>query len=166
MRCDVKSAHAQRFWVSQLERRRRSPPLEIFKMQSPSEPTRQRSHPESLARALRTYVGKRLPAREQQETNSCHGLPAGHLHGWLSCASNVCPAGSLGRPFWDSSPLMTPIFITWTIPGHFYLVRAVPGAVPTAAASMDGSDGRPDGIPGVGKGLRREHILTKHIDRP
>ena len=61
--------------------------------------------------------------------------------------------GALGRPFWDSSPLMTPIFITWTIPGHFFLVRAVPGAVPTAAASMDGSDGRPDGIPGAGKGL-------------
>ena len=46
-----------------------------------------------------------------------------------------------------SSPLMTPIFITWTIPGHFYLVRAVPGAVPTAASSMDGSDGRTDGLP-------------------
>ena len=61
--------------------------------------------------------------------------------------------GALGRPFWDPSPLMTPIFITWTIPGHFFLVRAVPGAVPTAAASMDGSDGRPDGIPGTGKGL-------------
>ena len=43
-------------------------------------------------------------------------------------------------------PLMTPIIITWTIPGHFYLVRAVPGAVPTAPASMDGSDGRPDGL--------------------
>ena len=41
------------------------------------------------------------------------------------------------------------IIITWTIPGHFYLVRAVPGAVPTAAASMDGSDGRTDGLPGV-----------------
>ena len=54
---------------------------------------------------------------------------------------------------WDSSPLMTPIFITWTIPGHFYLVRAVPGAVPTAAASMDGSDGRTDGLPGTGKGF-------------
>ena len=73
---------------------------------------------------------------------------------WLAvCASNVCPAGSLRRPFWDSSPLMTPIFITWTIPGHFYFVRAVPGAVPTAAASMDGSDGRTDGLPGTGKGL-------------
>ena len=63
--------------------------------------------------------------------------------------------GALGRPFWDSSPLMTPIFITWTIPGHFFLVRAVPGAVPTAAASMDGSDGRPDGSPGGGKGLKQ-----------
>ena len=37
--------------------------------------------------------------------------------------------GALGRPFWDSSPLVTPIIITWTMPGHFYLVRAVPGAV-------------------------------------
>ena len=55
--------------------------------------------------------------------------------------------------FWDSSPLMTPIIITWTIPGHFYLVRAVPVAVPTAAASTDSSDGRTDGIPGKGKGL-------------
>ena len=64
--------------------------------------------------------------------------------------------GSLQRPFWDSSPLMTPIFITWTIPGHISLVRAVPGAVPTAAASMDGSDGRTDGLPGARKGLTRE----------
>ena len=47
----------------------------------------------------------------------------------------------------------THYYITWAIPGHFYLVRAVPGAVPTVAASMDGSDGRPDGSPGVGKGL-------------
>ena len=55
---------------------------------------------------------------------------------------------------------MTPIFITWTIPGHFFLVRAVPGAVPTAAASMDGSDGRPDGSPGTGKGLKTLYALT------
>ena len=76
--------------------------------------------------------------------------------------------GSLRRPFWDSSPLMTPIFITWTIPGHFYLVRAVPGAVPTAAASMDGSDGRTDGLPGTGKGLKKiffENLLVS-IERP
>ena len=67
--------------------------------------------------------------------------------------------GALGRPFWDSSPLMTPIFITWTIPGHFFLVRAVPGAVPTAAASMDGSDGRPDGSPGGG-GVNLLQVVT------
>ena len=76
-----------------------------------------------------------------------------HLHGWPSAGTTMEARGALGRPFWDSSPLMTPIIITWTIPGHFYLVRAVPGAVPTAAASMDGSDGRPDGSPGAGKGL-------------
>ena len=70
---------------------------------------------------------------------------------WLAVGKHHdgSPWGALGRPFWDSSPLMTPIFITWTIPGHFFLVRAVPGAVPTAAASMDGSDGRTDGLPGV-----------------
>ena len=90
-----------------------------------------------------------LPCVQQ----ACHGLSAGHLHGWPSAGTTMEARGSLRRPFWDSSPLMTPIIITWTIPGHFYLVRAVPGAVPTAAASMDGSDGRPDGSPGVGKGL-------------
>ena len=42
-----------------------------------------------------------------------------------------------------------PHFFTWTVPGNFYLVRAVPGAVPTADTSMDGSDGRTDGLPGV-----------------
>ena len=72
--------------------------------------------------------------------------------------------GALGRPFWDSSPLMTPIFITWTIPGHFFLVRAVPGAVPTAAASMDGSDGRTDGSDGLshcshGQGRWKDIVL-------
>ena len=72
--------------------------------------------------------------------------------------------GALGRPFWDSSPLMTPIFITWTIPGHFFLVRAVPGAVPTAAASMDGSDGRTDGLPGMGKGLNEIRLLFNALE--
>ena len=72
---------------------------------------------------------------------------------WLALGRHHDGSPSLRRPFWDSSPLMTPIFITWTIPGHFFLVRAVPGAVPTAAASMDGSDGRPDGSPGKGKGF-------------
>ena len=74
--------------------------------------------------------------------------------------------GALGRPFWDSSPLMTPIIITWTIPGHFYLVRAVPGAVLTAAASMDGSDGRPDGIPGKGKGLKHHDASVSMVVEP
>ena len=74
----------------------------------------------------------------------------------------ACPWLAVGRHH-DGSPWIAPtfflglqpadpIFITLTIPGHFYLVRAVPGAVPTAAASMDGSDGRTDGIPGAGKG--------------
>ena len=40
------------------------------------------------------------------------------------------------------------------VPGSHRGVRATPGALPTAAASMDGSDGRADGIPGGGKGLK------------
>ena len=45
--------------------------------------------------------------------------------------------------------------------GTLFLVRAVPGAVPTAAASMDGSDGRPDGIPGTGKVYKMNHLLNE-----
>ena len=32
--------------------------------------------------------------------------------------------------------------------------RATPGGLPTAGRSTDGPDGRPDGIPGEGKGLK------------
>ena len=35
-------------------------------------------------------------------------------------------------------------------------VRATPGALPTAGRRSDGPDGRVDGIPGTGKGLRSE----------
>ena len=97
----------------------------------------------------------RLSGRPQRRL--CQGVlhfGTGFTPPGVAGASTTMEArGALGRPFWDSSPLMTPIFITWTIPGHFFLVRAVPGAVPTAAASMDGSDGRPDGSPGAGKGF-------------
>ena len=129
MRSDVKSAHAQRFWVSQLERRRRSPPLEIFKMQSPSEPTRQRSHPEALARAHRTYVGKHLPAREQQETNSCHGLPAGHLHGWPSAGTTMEARGS-PTTFLRLQPADDPHFYYLDNTGTLLLGPCGPGGRP------------------------------------
>ena len=49
---------------------------------------------------------------------------------------------------------MTPILLLRRSRGAIGRVRATPGAPPTAAASMDGSDGRADGIPGGGKGLR------------
>ena len=73
---------------------------------------------------------------------------------------------SAGRPPWlkvarrspiwpnrESSPQRTPIFLLWRSRGTIGWVRATPGALPTAPASMDGPDGRGGEIPGVGKGL-------------
>ena len=60
-----------------------------------------------------------------------------------------------------SSPVMTPILLLRRSRGAIGRVRATPGAPPTAAASMDGSDGRADGIPGGGKGLRSSCSLLR-----
>ena len=59
-------------------------------------------------------------------------------------------------PIWpirESSPQRTPTFLLWRSRRTTGWVRAVPGAPPTAPASMGGPDGRSDGIPGKGKGL-------------
>ena len=62
----------------------------------------------------------------------------------------------------------TPIFLLWRSRGTIGRVRTTPGALPTAAASMDGSDGRPDGRPGGGKGVKKTikyHTSHNHTTR-
>ena len=59
-------------------------------------------------------------------------------------------------PIWpnlESSPQRTPIFLLWRSRGTIGWVRAAPGALPTPPASMDGPDGRSDGISVHRKGL-------------
>ena len=69
-------------------------------------------------------------------------------HGWLNLGPTLVKVLVLPA-------LRTPLFLLWRSRGATGRVRTTPGALPTAAASMDGSDGRPDGRPGVGKGLKR-----------
>ena len=59
---------------------------------------------------------------------------------------------------------MTPILLLWRSRGAIGRVRATPGAPPTAAASMDGSDGRADGIPGGGKGVTSNRELVPRAE--
>ena len=69
-----------------------------------------------------------------------------------------CMAVARRSPIWpirESSPQRTPTFLLWRSRRTTGWVRAVPGAPPTAPASMGGPDGRSDGIPGKGKGLNR-----------
>ena len=79
-----------------------------------------------------------------------------------------CMAVARRSPIWpirESSPQRTPTFLLWRSRRTTGWVRAVPGAPPTAPASMDGPDGRTDGIPGVGKGLTlssRERLAPSH----
>ena len=118
------------------------------------EPTRHRSHSELFATGVWTHESMRVPTWHLQGTNSCHGLPDGCGHrlpsamdgAWLNLGPTLVKVLVL--------PGEDPLFLLWRSRGAIGRVHTTPGALPTAAASMDGSDGRPDGRPGEGKGLK------------
>ena len=97
-----------------------------------------------------------MPAWQPQSPNWCRGLPDGHGHAWLSADH---PRWRRRKAKTAKSGLQLPKafnFMLWRSRGAIGRVRAAPGAPATAAEGMDGSDDRADGIPGGGKGLKRE----------
>lgn len=124
------------------------------KSQAPFEMIRHRGYPKALRRAVRYYQGSRQPLRQPQTPNWCHGLTDGKH-----------PVGSIGRwrlqrrsgrrwPIWEFCPLMATFLMLARSRGAIGRPRATPGALPTAGRRSDGPDGRVDGIPGQGKGLK------------
>jgi len=145
---------------SRLFHRRRSPcTSRIIEMLGSIQRTRLRSHPTALCGCLRLYVGMCGPARQPQPTNWRHGLPDGKGHGRPS---------AMDRAWLDLGPTLMflgvmsaegPHFLPPRSRGTTRWVRTTPWAPPTAAAGMDGSDGRRMHIPGGGRGLRRRSLV-------
>ena len=124
------------------------------KSQAPFEMIRHRGHLKALRRAVRYYQGSRQPLRQPQTPNWLHGLtdgkhPVGSIGGW-----RLQRRSSRGRPIREFCPPMATFLMLPRSRGAIGRVRATPGALPTAGRRSDGPDGRVDGIPGTGKGLR------------
>ena len=126
---------------------------------SSTEPTRQRRHKKSHLTRARLYEGKLQPAWRQQRTNSWHGSPDGQHPGYRHADRTARRAGSRGRPFGESSPLMATFLMLSRSRGAIGRVRATPGAPPAAGRSTDGPEGARSGSPGTGKGLTPKPCL-------
>ena len=128
--------------------------LATVKVLAPDELTRLRIHPETLSTGGRPYERTSEPARQPEPTKWCHGSPDGHA--WSLQARGLPPSSpdGRGRPNREFCPLVVTFFMLPRSRGAFGRVRATPGALPTAGRRSDGPDGRVDGIPGMGKGLK------------
>ena len=125
------------------------------KKQSTFEPTRHRSRPEAPGTGVRPYERTRLPARQPDRTNWCHGLPAEHAWSLLSAGQPPSSPDGRGWPNRQSSPLMATFLMLSRSREATGRVRATPGALSMAGRTTDGPDGRTDGPPGRGKAERR-----------
>ena len=132
---------------------RRTPSL-TFKMLGSFEPRRPRNRSTVLSTWVRPYERTLLQAWQPQSTKWCHGLPDGHLHG--ACWQKRPPSRRHERRWPDRElcPLLATFLMLPRSRGAIGRVRATPGAFPTAGRRSDGPDGRVDGIPGAGKGLK------------
>ena len=122
--------------------------------QATFETRRLRGHAKALRRAIPYYDSSRQPLRQPQTPNWCHGLTDGKHH-----------VGSIGRwrlqrcsgrrwPIRAFCPLMATFLMLARSRGAIGRVRATPGPPSAAGRRSDGPDGRVDGIPGKGKGLK------------
>ena len=140
---------------SRLSPRRRSCLVaELDKSQATFEARRHCGHSEALRRAIPPYEGRALPVWQPQTPNWCHGLtdhqhPTGSIGGW-----RLQRCSGRRRPNREFCPLMATFLVLPRSRGGIGRSRATPGALPTAGRRSVGPDGRVDGIPGTGKGLR------------
>ena len=135
-------------------RRGQQPCSRSGRSQAPFETRRLRGHAKALRRAILYYDGSRQPLRQPQPPNWCHGLPdqqhpTGSIGRW-----RLQRCSGRGRPFRELCPLMATFLMLARSRGAIGRVRATPGAPSAAGRRSDGPDGRVDGIPGMGKGLR------------
>ena len=118
------------------------------------EPTRHRNRPKAFRTGVRPYESTPWPAWQPDRTNWCHGSPAEHAWSLLARGQPPSSPDGRGRPNRQSSPLMATFLMLSRSRGAIGRVRATPGALSMAGRTTDGPDGRTDGSPGVGKGLR------------
>ena len=145
-------------------RRGQQPCSRSGRSQAPFETRRLRGHAKALRRAILYYDGRHLPVRQPQTPNWCHGLPdqqhpTGSIGRW-----RLQRCSSRGRPFRELCPLMATFLMLARSRGAIGRVRTTPWAPPTAAAGMDGSDGRRMHIPGKGKGLIWHRMAGQNVE--
>ena len=116
------------------------------------EPTRHRDRPKAFRTGVRPYESTTWPAWQPDRTNWCHGSPAEHAWSLLSAGQPPSSPGGRGRPNRQSSPLMATFLMLSRSREAIGRVRATPGALSTAAASMDGPDGHRFESPWGGRG--------------
>ena len=128
--------------------------LATVKVLAPDELTRHRIHPETLSTGVRPYERTSEPARQPEPTKWCHGSPDGHA--WCLQARGLPPSSPDGRQWPNRAlgPVVDPFVMLPRSRGAIGRVRATPGALPTAGRRSDGPEGRVEGIPGKGKGLK------------
>ena len=151
---DAKIRSARNFPVPQSNLRRAACCFRGAEKLSTFEPTRHRNRPKAFCTGVRPYERTPWPAWQPDRTNWCHGSPAEHAWSLLEAAQPPSSPDGPGRPNRQSSPLMATFLMLSRSRGAIGRVRATPGALSMAGRTTDGPDGRTDGIPGAGKGLR------------
>ena len=150
---DAKRALAHHFPVPHDHLRRSATGLARSPGPATIEPTRQRSHSEVFATGVWTHESMRVPTWHLQETNSCHGLPAGCGHrlpsamdgAWLNLGPTLLKVLVL--------PAEDPHFFTLAVPGSHRAGPYDPGGAPYGPREH-GRFRRTDGqIPRGGKGV-------------
>ena len=146
------AAPARNFWVPKVMPRRRHSSRQSFKTLSPAGTFRLRSRSKRLSRDVLIYERKVLSVREKEPTNWRHGSPAESAQS-RACRPSLQAAESPRREwFREKFPLRALDSFLWRSRGTKGWVRAVPGGISTAAAGMDGFDGRALKSPWTGGG--------------
>ena len=131
----------------------RRPVSREVQVQPTIEPTRHRGHPEVFATGVWTHESMRVPMWHLQETNSCHGLPAGCGHrlpsamdgAWLNLGPTLVKVLVL--------PGEDPHYFTLAVPGSHRAGPYDPGGAPYGRRGH-GRFRRTDGrYPRGGKGV-------------
>ena len=141
-----------RFLSRDLDLRRLAPLASTSKMLSSTETKRQRRHKKSHLTRARPYEGKLQPVWRQKRTKSWHGSPDGQHPGYRHGRHRARRAGSRGRPFGESSPLVATFLMLPRSRGAIGRVRATPGAPPAAGRSTDGPEGAQLNLPAGERG--------------
>ena len=149
---DAKIRSARSFPVPRSNLRRAACCFRGAEKLSTFEPTRHRNRPKAFRTGVRPYERTPWPTWQPDRTNWCHGSPAEHAWSLLEAGQPSSRPDGRGRPNRQSSPLMATFLMLPRSRGAIGRVRATPGALSTAAASMDGPDGHRFESPWQGRG--------------